>query len=150
VTALGRSERVPGRAGARPGDVLVVTGALGAGGAAFRNNRLARPPLRLSEGRELAAHAHAMLDISDGLAADAAHIAERSGLRCVIDLGRVPLADGAQIEDLGFGEDFELLAALAEPGRFTQIGHCEPGAGVALWHEGAAVDLAGWDHFGPS
>src|SRR5256885_10131886 len=36
VTAFGRSERVPGRAGARPGDVLVVTGALGAAGAAFR------------------------------------------------------------------------------------------------------------------
>ncbi len=51
VTALGRSERVPGRGGARPGDLLVLTGPLGAAGAAFRNGRLARPPLRLSEGR---------------------------------------------------------------------------------------------------
>ena len=51
VTALGRSERVPGRAGARPGDVLVVTGPLGGAGAAFRQGALARPPIRLEEGR---------------------------------------------------------------------------------------------------
>src|SRR6187200_2278696 len=51
VTALGRSERVPGRAGARPGDVLVITGPLGAAGAAFRQNSLTRPPLRLAEGK---------------------------------------------------------------------------------------------------
>src|SRR6186997_2989211 len=53
VTALGRSERVPGRGGAQPGDVLVVTGPLGAAGSAFRNGRLARPPIRLVEGKEL-------------------------------------------------------------------------------------------------
>src|SRR5689334_10695261 len=68
VTALGRSERVPGRAGARPGDLLVVTGPLGAAGAAFRKGSFVRPPLRLVEGKELAGHAHAMLDVSDGLA----------------------------------------------------------------------------------
>jgi thiamine-monophosphate kinase len=147
VTALGRSKRVPGRSGASPGDVLVVTGPLGAAGAAFRSNRLARPPLRLVEGRELAKHAHAMLDISDGLAVDAGHIAGRSGVRCVIDLGCVPLAEGAQLEDLGFGEDFELLAAVADPGSFAEIGRCEVGGGVVLWHEGAPVELGGWDHF---
>ena len=68
VTALGRAARVPGRAGAKPGDAIVVTGPLGASGAAFRAGRLARPPLRLEEGRGLAAVATAMLDISDGLA----------------------------------------------------------------------------------
>ena len=46
VTAIGRSERVPGRGGARPGDRIVVTGPLGAAGAAFRDGRLVRPPLR--------------------------------------------------------------------------------------------------------
>ncbi|HMI99411.1 MAG TPA: thiamine-phosphate kinase [Gaiellaceae bacterium] len=150
VTALGHSERVPGRGGARPDDVLVVTGPLGAAGAAFRDDRFAPPPLRLGEGKELAAHAHAMLDISDGIAVDAGHIATRSGVRCVIALEQVPLAEGARIEDLGFGEDFELLAAVAEPGRFTEIGRCELGAGVTLWHEGSPVELGGWDHFAPA
>jgi thiamine-monophosphate kinase len=147
VTALGRSGRVPGRGGARPGDNLVVTGPLGAAGAAFREGRLARPPLRLEEGRELAAHAHAMLDLSDGLAVDAGHLARRSGVRCVIDLERVPLAEGATVEDLGFGEDFELLASVEDPGRFMVIGRCEEGEGVEIRHEGRPVTLSGWDHF---
>src|SRR5206468_12915916 len=93
VTAVGRSERVPGRAGARPGDALVITGALGAAGAAFRRKTFERPPLRLAEGKALAAEAHALLDLSDGLAVDAAHIAARSGCRLVIELERVPLAE---------------------------------------------------------
>ena len=147
VTALGRSERVPGRGGARPGDLLVVTGPLGGSGAAFRENRFVRPPLRLVEGRELARHAHALLDISDGLAVDAGHLAARSGVRCVVDLERVPLADGAELDDLGFGEDYELLAAVAEPGRFTEIGRCEEGDGVAFFLEGRPHELTGWDHF---
>jgi thiamine-monophosphate kinase len=147
VTALGRSARVPGRGGAKPGDVLVVTGPLGAAGAAFREHRLARPPLRLAEGRELAAHAHAMLDISDGLAVDAGHLAKRSGIRCSIDLERVPLAEGATLEDVGFGEDFELLAAVEDPGHFPAIGVCEPGEGVEIRLGGHPVPLSGWDHF---
>ena len=53
VTAVGRAERVPGRAGARPGDLLVVTGPLGAAGAAFRPAAYVRPPLRLDEGKRL-------------------------------------------------------------------------------------------------
>ena len=89
VTALGRSERVPGRAGARPGDVLVVTGPLGAAGAAFRAGRLAPPPLRVEEGRRLARVATAMIDISDGLAPDAGHIAERSGCRLAIEVEQI-------------------------------------------------------------
>ena len=151
VTAIGRSDRVPGRAGARPGDVLVVTGPLGAGGVAFRAERYARPPLRLREGRELAATAHAMLDLSDGLARDAGHIAGRSGCRLVIDLERVPLADGAELDDLGFGEDYELLAALPEAiAGFTEIGRCEEGEGVELLVGGCRVDLGGFEHFHPS
>jgi thiamine-monophosphate kinase len=141
VTALGRSARVPGRAGAKPGDILVVTGPLGGAGAAFRAGRLPRPPLRLAEGRRLAAVAHAMLDISDGLGPDAGHIAERSGCRLVIDLGRVPLAEGATLADLEFGEDYELLAATPDPLDFTVIGHCEEGSGIN-------VPLGGWEHFG--
>src|SRR5436190_9027984 len=127
VTAVGHSERVPGRGGARPGDTLVVTGPLGAAGAAFREQRYVRPPIRIGEGIALARSAHAMLDISDGLAVDARHIAERSGCRLVIDLERVPLAEAATLEDVGFGEDFELLAAVAEPQGFAVIGRCEDG-----------------------
>jgi thiamine-monophosphate kinase len=147
VTAVGRAARVPGRAGARPGDALVVTGSLGGSGAAFRRQELVRPPLRLVEGKELARHAHAMLDLSDGLAVDAAHIAARSQCRVVVELERVPLADGAGLEDLGFGEDYELLAAVAGPARFPVIGRCEAGEGVVLTLDGEPYELGGWEHF---
>jgi len=147
VTAVGRSARVPGRAGARPGDLVVVSGPLGAAGAAFRSGGLARPPLRLDEGRRLAAVATAMLDVSDGLAADAGHIAERSGCRLAIELERVPLAPGATIDDLGFGEDYELLAATPDPLGFPVVGRVEEGEGVVLTLRGEPRRLAGWDHF---
>jgi thiamine-monophosphate kinase len=142
VTALGRADRVPGRAGARPGDLLVVTGPLGGAGAAFRDGTLAPPPIRTAEGRDLARVAHAMLDISDGLGADAAHIARRSGCKLVIDLDRVPLAGGATLDDLSFGEDYELLAATPDPLSYTVIGRCEEGSGVE------PAGLGGWEHFG--
>ena len=147
VTALGHSERVPGRAGAVPGDLLVVTGPLGAGGSAFRRGELARPPIRLDEGRALAAHAHALIDISDGIARDAAHIAQRSGCRVVVDLDRVPLAEGAMVDDLGFGEDYELLAAVIDSRPLVEIGRCEEGDGVELLLDGKPYELGGWEHF---
>jgi thiamine-monophosphate kinase len=168
VTALGRSARVPGRAGARPGDLLVVTGPLGASAAGYLclehgiDSPLAdahrRPPLRLEEGRALAAHAHAMLDLSDGLASDAARIAERSGVRCVVELERVPVAPGvAELAGrlgrdpyelvCGFGEDYELLAAVEDPGEWTVVGRCDAGEGVELLLRGRPVEIAGWRHF---
>jgi thiamine-monophosphate kinase len=172
VTALGRSDRVPGRAGARAGDVLVVTGPLGASAAGFESLRhgfaspLARahlrPPLRIAEGRRLARDATAMLDLSDGLATDAGHLARRSGCRAVVELERVPVADGvAEVAEragrpvwefaCAFGEDYELLAALspesAERHGFPVIGSCVSGSGVALQLEGELVELAGWEHF---
>jgi thiamine-monophosphate kinase len=147
VTALGRSDRVPGRAGARTGDLLVVTGPLGRAGAAFRAGTLARPPVRVEQGRRLAAVASAMLDVSDGLAVDAGHIARRSGCRVVIELERVPLAEGATLEDVGFGEDYELLAATPDALGFTVIGRCEEGEGVRVTLNGAPYELPGWEHF---
>jgi thiamine-monophosphate kinase len=148
ITAIGRSERVPGRAGARPGDQLIVTGPLGGAGAAFREQAFVRPPLRLDEGRELAVHAHAMLDLSDGLAVDAAHIATRSRCSVVLELERVPLATGAELDDLGFGEDYELLAAVEDAGRFPVVGRCEEGQGVVVTLNGEPYELGGWEHFG--
>jgi thiamine-monophosphate kinase len=156
VTAIGRSERVPGRAGARPGDLLVVTGPLGASGAGFRalsagrrdDPQVAahlRPPLRLEEGLRLGQVASAMLDVSDGLAVDAGHLARRSGVRVVVDLESVPRS--GEFEDLGFGEDFELLAATRDPLDFPVIGRCETGEGVELLLEGRPLKLPGWEHF---
>lgn len=147
VTALGRSERVPGRAGARAGDLVVVTGPLGGAGAAFRAGRLARPPIRVDEGRRLASVATAMIDISDGLAVDAGHIARRSRCRVTIELERVPRLEGATLEDVGFGEDYELLAATPDPLGFAVIGRCEEGEGVQLTLGGQPFDLPGWEHF---
>jgi thiamine-monophosphate kinase len=147
VTALGRSERVPGRAGARPGDVLVLTGPLGAAGAAFRARHYAAPPLRVEEGRELARTSHAQMDVSDGLAVDLGHIARRSGVRCVVELERVPLAEGATLADVGFGEDYELLAAVPDAGRFHAIGRVEEGEGIELLLDGEPHELGGWEHY---
>jgi thiamine-monophosphate kinase len=147
VTALGRAERVPGRAGARPGDAIVVTGPLGAAGAAFRAGRLPPVPDRVEEGKRLAQVASAMLDISDGLSRDADHIAERSGVRLAIELERVPLADGAELDDAGFGEDYELLATTPDPLGFRVIGRVEEGEGVELTLRGEPYSLGGWEHF---
>jgi thiamine-monophosphate kinase len=162
VTALGRSERVPGRAGALPGDLLIVTGELGAaaaglyalqhGLAGFDDlvERHRRPPLRLEEGRSLSGSAHALVDLSDGLIADARRIADRSGCRLVIDVEAVPQAARIeQVADLPFwtlGEDYELLAALtpedARASGFPIVGRVESGSGVD-------PDLPlGWDSFG--
>ena len=126
-----------------------MTGPLGGAGAAFRSGAYLPPPIRLDEGRRLAAEAHAMLDISDGLAQDAAHIAQRSGCRLVIELERVPLAAGATLDDLGFGEDYELLAAVAEPAGFAEIGRCQAGSGVELLLHGRPHSLPGYgyEHF---
>ena len=147
VTALGHSERVPGRAGAQPGDLVVVTGPLGAAGVAFRNGSLPPVPDRIEEGKRLARVATAMLDLSDGLAPDAGHIAERSGVRLAIELERVPLAEGAEHDDVGFGEDYELLATTPDSLGFPVIGRVEEGEGVELTLAGEPCSLAGWEHF---
>jgi thiamine-monophosphate kinase len=131
---------VPGRAGARPVDHVVVTGPLGATAVGFREGRLPRPPQRVEEGKRLARVATAMLDISDGLGVDASHLASRSGVRIALDLDAVPLAPGASRDDLAFGEDYELLATTPEPLDFTVIGRVEEGSGVA-------PQLGGWEHF---
>jgi thiamine-monophosphate kinase len=153
VTAIGRME--PGRApvlrsGARPGDVLCVTGALGAAAAGLLTledpivaTGLApeeaealvlaqrRPEPRVAAGRVLAGVAHAMLDCSDGLALDALRLARASGVAVELDLERVPLAPGvARVAEAAGrepdllaatgGEDYELIAALA-PGRVEAV-----------------------------
>lgn len=141
ITAVGdvRPSHVKGRAGARPGDVIAVTGPLGASRAglhlADNPNMLPqtqaeqalqahrRPQARVREGRFLAAsaHVHAMMDLSDGLSTDVARMCARSQCAGVIE--DVPAAPAAQAmakargEDvrayaLAGGEDYELLAAI--------------------------------------
>ena len=163
VTAVGRSERVPGRAGAVPGDVLVVTGPLGAAAAGLHVlreglegfpelvERHRRPPLRLEEGRRLGRVAHAVVDLSDGIAGDAARIGERSGCRIVLVPEAIPRAPRIEeVADLPFwamGEDYELLAAVApedaEELGFAVVGSCAEGEGLE------PAGLAGWDSFRP-
>jgi thiamine-monophosphate kinase len=167
VTAVGRSDRVPGRAGARPGDAVVVTGTLGGSAAGLRALERGltgfeelvtmhrRPPLRLEEGRRLARLAHALMDLSDGIGTDAGHIAQRSGCRIEIDVDRLPLAPRlAEIGDEPFwtlGEDYELLAVLAPEDARTAglpvVGSCSEGRGVRFVRGGRELAVAGFEHF---
>jgi thiamine-monophosphate kinase len=122
-TMEGDGEPVP-RAGARAGDVVLVTGPCGASAAGLRELRARasggeayrRPRARLVEGQMARRHgAHAMIDVSDGLALDLHRLADASGVGFALD--EVPVAQGATLEEaLGGGEDYELLVALEEEG----------------------------------
>jgi thiamine-monophosphate kinase len=126
TTVIGAAARVVPRSGARPGDVVVVTGVLGGPGAAVRaweagehpaawcRGRFASPAPRWAEGQALAAAgATAMIDLSDGLAGDARHIAAASGVRLVLDATRVPVGPGVPVAlAMQSGEEYELLATM--------------------------------------
>ena len=181
VAILGELDAPPVlRSGARPGDLLTVTGELGASAAgllalesgASGPERLVdkhlRPTPRVEAGRAAARiGVGAMIDLSDGLASDAGHVCERSGVGCRVDLDLLPVAEDTRsfLASLGHdpvavagGEDYELLISAPEPVLqalaesvevpVTRIGEVTSGGGVVFWREGEVVEgLSGWDHF---
>jgi thiamine-monophosphate kinase len=171
TTALGRVPDPVYRSGASPGEAVCVTGTLGRSGAAIRlfergdverANGLFRFEPRVAAGRELAAHATAMMDSSDGLARSLHQLAEASGCGFAVEtplpvddaVDQVAETDGERLE-LGafFGEDFELVCtlpdeavetareALAVP--LTRIGTVT-GSGVTL--DGEPLPDRGYTH----
>ena len=185
LTVIGSAERPVQRSGGMPGDNLWVTGVLGGARAALERwlagaepdsaarQSFAHPAPRIAAGRGLAERgAHAMIDLSDGLAGDAGHLAAASACAITIDLGTLPLhssvTEAARLAGipperyaaLG-GEDYELLVAMppefgereaqslrVECGvAFTRIGTLAPGQGASFWSGGTLVELAGFSHF---
>ena len=142
LTAIGRAgAKVPDRAGGKPGDGLWLVGLLGNAGAGLdqlRQDKNAAGPLvdayrkpvpLLAAGQALAPHAHAMMDVSDGLLLDAQRMAEASGCSAAIDLDSLPLSDafvavrgddlGARLFAATSGDDYALLVAL--PADFSTL-----------------------------
>ncbi|WP_028968920.1 thiamine-phosphate kinase [Sphingomonas sp. URHD0057] len=188
LTALGRAgERVPHRADGKPGDRLWLVGTVGdstAGLAQLHGDPRATGPLvdafrrpipQLGAGQVLAPHAHAMMDVSDGLLLDALRMAEASGCAAVVDLDVLPLsADfravrGESREERLFaatgGDDYALLGAfdpdfdpstlnLPKGTRITAVGAFEAGdPAIRLISNGRPVELPerlGHEHRGLS
>jgi len=182
VSILGQLAHAPVlRSGGRPGDLLAVTGELGASAAGLLAledgdagpERLVkkhlRPEPRVTSGRVAARlGAHAMIDLSDGLASDVRHLCEMSGVGCRIDLGLLPVAgdtreylrsSGRDPEILAAtgGEDYELLVAAPEKvvealvkeseTPITVIGGMVGEEVVFVRSDEPVENLAGWDHY---
>lgn len=163
------------RGGAGVGDAVYVSGTLGdaAGALAFLQgqwqpdpdhaeyllDRFNRPEARLDLGRDLLGRASAAIDVSDGLLADAGHLAAASGVKISIDTDLIPLSPAILSRDcrdtilqwaLTGGDDYELCFTLPAgedaPANCTRIGQVETGAGVDC---GLEIDIpAGYQHFG--
>ncbi|MGY6552632.1 MAG: thiamine-phosphate kinase [Erythrobacter sp.] len=117
ITAIGRASHVPvpSRRGAQAGDRVYVTGVLGRAMLGFEGmsehlTAFNRPVPRLGEGRALAPHVTAMMDISDGLLLDSWRMASASGKTIRLSSAAIPVADRARWQDcVRWGDDYELL-----------------------------------------
>jgi len=172
------------RGGARPDDLVCVTGALGDAGLALRRllarepvarplrDRLERPVPRVVLGQALRGLATAMIDVSDGLAADLGHILEASGAGAEIDLSALPLSPAvaeavAQGGDwalpMASGDDYELCFTLPAGRRkeldpiarrtgveLRVVGKITAGGGLRCLRRDGQVwrpETGGYDHF---
>jgi len=175
LTAIGEagSGAVPSRSGARVGDLLCITGAVGDAGHALMHmlggrdvsdmlrDAYRRPVPRMAEGQALAPIAHAMMDVSDGLLIDAKRIADASGVGVAIE--HVPLSaaivelhgrtDETRLRAATMGDDYELLVAIAPdaviPGALIPIGRFVGAPGMTLTLDGRPVplpDRLGYEH----
>ncbi|MFA7603063.1 MAG: thiamine-phosphate kinase [Novosphingobium sp.] len=165
LTAIGRATHrpAPSRGGARAGEALYITGAVGAammGLEALRagqGDSLAyrRPRALLAEGRALAPHVSAMMDVSDGVLLDAARLARASGVTLALDAAAIPLAapEHRRDEALRWGDDYQLLftapADTALPVPAVRIGEARPPADTPLLLDGRPLgekDRLGFEH----
>ncbi len=148
ITAIGVATYtpVPSRSGARIGDAIYVTGALGEAMLGFEGveehlDAFERPIPRYAEGPILAPIVTAMMDVSDGLLLDAFRMAEASEASFAIDSSAVPVADPQRRDEcLRWGDDYELLFT-APPGvdipvPATKIGQVEPRGFAPLFLDG--------------
>ncbi len=170
------------RNGAQPGDRLYLSGTLGDGALGlaaatgelddllaeddrtFLARRYRLPEPRVELAARLVGRANAAMDVSDGLAQDAGHMARASGVGVVIERGRLPLSPAAKraLEArpdlwpavLGGGDDYELLVAspagLGDDALLSEIGRADTGSGVRILDEAGGIldlDQAGWRHF---
>lgn len=179
VTMLGwvPAGRMVRRGGAKVGDLVLVSGTIGDGGLAWRAargeipdpdgvhlDRYRLPVPRVELRDRLLAHAHAAADVSDGLIADAGHIAQASGLGVSLDLDRMPLSAtvrtwleaqpdrGQGLSSLAsLGDDYEIVCAAA-PGDAAALGLTVVGeitaSGLEVRVDGRIMDAGsgGWRH----
>jgi thiamine-monophosphate kinase len=176
VCVLGQAARPVTRRGARPGDGVWVTGAFGGPRAALEallkgekpsvahRARFAHPLPRIAAGQWLSEHgATAMIDVSDGLAADLGHLAAASGVGITLAGDLVPRMDGVSALDaLSSGEEYELAVTLPAGfgskdvarfeseirGKLTRVGDVKEGSEVEVRLGGKLVPTPkGFDHF---
>lgn len=182
ITVVGRAAAPVARSGARVGDDVWVTGGLGGARAALVAWNAGRTPAagarlafahpipRIAAGEWLAAQgATALIDLSDGLAADAGHVAAASAVAIELELGLVPVHPSVHRESTAAsespfvfaatgGEDYELLATMPSSWRsaieseswtgvaLTRVGRVVAGSGVTCFLGGRRVDVGGFDH----